>query len=169
MNRWKAILAATLIFATGVASGFFVARASHSAAIRPREGGGPPSSNEGRPDFIGRLKRDLALTDEQAKHVDAILQDGRVRNRLIWETVQPQMREENKRVRELIETELSPEQRTKYGEIMKQHSRDRERRGPGPEGGWRRNNRGPGDTNAPESVPAPTAPTAAPTPAKTGG
>lgn len=178
MNRWKPILAAALIFSTGVASGFFISRATRTPSTHSREPGGPPPPGEGRPDFTSRLKRDLALDEAQSQRVEAILQDGRKRNRQIWETVQPQMREEMKRVRELIQAELNPAQRTKYDEIMKQRSRDRERRGPRPEGpggpggppgfggpdgpggpgadgGRHHSNRAPGNASSPAQTPPP--------------
>lgn len=147
MNRWKAILAATLIFATGAASGILVFRATNYPAPHSREPGMPPGPGDPRRDFLGRLKRDLDLSDPQAARIDAILQEGRKRNRAIWESMQPQMREESKRVRESIQAELNPEQRAKYDEIMKQRSRDR--RGPGPDGSWKRGGPPPpGSTNA---------------------
>jgi Spy/CpxP family protein refolding chaperone len=160
VNRWKAILAATLIFATGAASGILVFRAaSTTTPQRSRESGMPPGPGENRPDFLGRLKRDLSLSDAQATRIDTLLQEGRKRNRAIWESIQPQMREESKRVRESIQAELNPEQRAKYDEFMKQRSRDR--RGPGPDGSWRRGgppgtNNSSGGTNGPAAIGAPT-------------
>lgn len=144
MNRWKAILAAALIFVTGAGTGALIQRtASRAAAPAPRDPRTPPSWMEGRPDFMGRLKRDLELSEDQARRIEVILQDGRKKNRQIWETVQPQLREEMKKARERIHAELNPDQRTRYDDIMK---RSRERRGPRPEGsqgpgsdgGWRR-------------------------------
>jgi Spy/CpxP family protein refolding chaperone len=132
VNRWKAILAAALIFATGVGTGVLTHRAATQAANPPaRDPRTPPPGFDGRPDFLSRLKRDLSLSDEQAARIDTILQEGRKRNRQIWETIQPKLREEMKQARERIHAELNPEQRTKYDEIMK---RSRERRGPRPDG-----------------------------------
>ena len=164
MNRWKAILAAALIFATGVGTGVLTHRAASQAATpRARDPRTPPPGFDGRPDFLSRLKRDLTLSDAQASRIDTILQDGRKRNRQIWETIQPQLREEMKQARERIHAELNPEQRTKYDEIMK---RSRERRGPRPDGtngpgpgpdfGWRHGGPRtppPGGSNPPPSPP----------------
>ncbi len=132
MNRWKAILAATIIFVTGAGTGALVYRAANRASQETaREGRSPSAAMDGRFDFLGRLKRDLDLTEEQSKRIDVILQEGRKRNRLLWDSVQPQMREEMKLVRERIKAELNPEQQAKFDEMNK---RSRERRGPRPEG-----------------------------------
>lgn len=152
MNRWKAILAAFLIFATGVGTGVLGHKAVSNAARRaPRDFRFPPPGGDNRPDFMGRLQRDLALSEDQAKRIDSILQEGRKRNRQIWETIQPQLREEMRAVRERIHAELNPMQRSRYDEIM---TRSRDRRGPRPEGsagggpgpkpegGWRHGERG---------------------------
>lgn len=171
MNRWKAILAAALIFATGVGTGILTHRAASQAAAAPsRDPRTPPPGFDGRPDFLSRLKRDLSLSDEQAARIDTILQEGRKRNRQIWETIQPQLKEEMKQARERIHAELNPEQRVQYDAIMK---RSRERRGPRPDGSpganpnatsdpTRRHGgpkpQGPGSSNPPSSSPSPPPP-----------
>lgn len=131
MKHWKVILAATLIFVTGAATGALAFRAANKVTERPREPGGPPPMMDRRFDFLGRLKKDLTLTDEQATKIDAILQEGSKRTRQLWDTVRPQMDEEMKRIHERIKGELTPEQRTQFEEQSKKF---RERRGPRSQG-----------------------------------
>ena len=126
MNRWKVILAAALIFTTGVATGVFSFRAVVRTSSPPRETGLPPSVFDSRFDFLAKLKSDLALDPAQAKTIDGILQEGRKRMHELWKTAEPPLREEMKGVRERIQAELTPAQRVKFEELMK---RSRERRG----------------------------------------
>lgn len=178
MKRWKVILAAFLIFATGAATGALAFRAAARSAFKSRDPGLPPNPLDGRFDFLGRLARDLSLSEAQSNRIDAILQEGRKRNRQIWDTVQPQLREEMKQSRERMKAELTPEQRTKFDEITKR-GRERDRRGPRPDGsgggmgpgpdGRRRGSHGTnavaGDTNAPALLgPGPGGPGPGPNP-----
>jgi len=152
VKHWKVIVAAALIFATGAATGAFGYRTLNRASQKSRDPGGPPPMMDRRFDFLGRLKKDLNLSEEQASKIDVVLQEGSKRTRKLWETVQPQMQEEMKRVTERIKSELTPEQRTQFDE---QSKRFRERRGPRPQGtnapgeGYRRGPRPPGPAHGP--------------------
>ncbi|MGE3311779.1 MAG: hypothetical protein AB7O66_17570 [Limisphaerales bacterium] len=127
MKHWKVILAASLIFVTGAATGALAFRAATKVSRAPHEPGGPPPMMDRRFDFLGRLKADLKLTEAQASKIDNVLQEGSKRTRQLWDTVQPQMREEMKRVSERIRAELTPEQQVLFDENSKKF---RERRGP---------------------------------------
>ena len=165
MKHWKVIVAAALIFATGAATGAFAYRTLNRSAQKSREPGGPPPMMDRRFDFLGRLKKDLNLTEEQAAKIDVVLQEGSKRTRKLWETVQPQMQEEMRRVTDRIKAELTPEQRTQFDE---QSKRFRERRGPRPQGtnapgeGYRRGSRPPGPPHGLPRDPAPDFPDPSP-------
>ena len=131
MKHWKVILAATLIFITGAATGALAFRAANKATASAREPGGPPPMMDRRFDFLGRLKRDLALTEEQTSKLDVILQEGSKRTRQLWDTVRPQMDEEMKKIHELIKAELTPEQRTQFEEQSKKFRERRNSRNQG--------------------------------------
>jgi len=131
VKHWKVILAATLIFITGAATGALAFRAANKATQSPREQGGPPPMMDRRFDFLGRLKKDLNLSEAQATKIDTILQEGSKRTRQLWDTVRPQMDEEMKRIHERIKADLTPEQRTQFEEQSKKF---RERRGPRSQG-----------------------------------
>ncbi len=164
MKHWQVILAAALIFATGAATGALGYRTYRNATQpgqRTREPGGPPPMMDRRFDFLGRLKRDLELSEDQANRIDLILQEGSKRTRQLWDTVQPQMHEEMKRVTERIKAELNPEQRTRFEEQSKKF---RERRGPRGQGtnapgeSHRRGPRFPGPPPPPQDLPQATPP-----------
>lgn len=121
MIRWKVILAAAVIFASGVVTGWVGFNALQPQLSPPTtsEDQGPPPFRDPRSDMLQRLQRDLELTPEQSARIDVILQEGRKRTRQLWEQVSPQMREETRLVRESIQAELTPEQRVQYDEILK--------------------------------------------------
>ncbi len=127
MKHSKVILAAILIFVTGAATGALAFRAATKVSRATHEPGGPPPMMDRRFDFLGRLKKDLDLSEIQATKIDNVLQEGSKRTRQLWETVQPQMQEEMKRVSDRIRAELTPEQQVLYDENSK---RFRDRRGP---------------------------------------
>lgn len=121
MIRWKVILAAAVIFATGVVTGMvgFQAFQPKLSPPTPTEDQAPPPFRDPRSDMLQRLQRDLELSPDQSARIDVILQEGRKRTRQLWEQVSPQMREETRLVRESIQAELTPEQRVKYDESLK--------------------------------------------------
>lgn len=126
MNRWKPILAAALIFASGMVTAVFAYRLSPKSWRPPTEGSLSPWFIDSRFDVLRKMQRELNLSTDQSTRIDAIIQEGRSRTKEIWDACQPQFREEMKLVRERIQAELSPEQRTKFDELVK---RSRERKG----------------------------------------
>ncbi len=120
MKRWKVILAAVLIFVSGVVTGALGWRAvisrSPSAHARPM----PPSILDAKFDALRHMQDALDLSPTQTERIDAILQSGRKRMRQVWETsCQPQIREEMHRVHEQICAELNSDQRARYEELVK--------------------------------------------------
>lgn len=126
MNRWKPILAAALIFTSGMVTAVCVYRLAPKSWRSANEPHFAPGPIDGKFEVLRKMQRDLNLSPAQAARVDAILRDGRSRTKQIWDGCQPQFREEMKQVRERIQAELSPEQRTKFDELLKL---SRERRG----------------------------------------
>ncbi len=144
MNRWKAILAAALIFTSGMVTAVCVYRLAPKSWRSPGESHLAPGPIDGKFEVLRKMQRELNLSPQQAARVDAILRDGRSRTKQIWDGCQPQFREEMKQVRERIQAELSAEQRAKFDELLKL---SRERRG----------SKGPAErtNNAPSDAPAP--------------
>ena len=140
MNAWKVILATVIIFAAGAFTGAILARhGSH-----PRTGPGGI-----RLEFLRRMERDLNLTAEQRERVDKILKESQEQTRRIMEPVAPALHAEIQRTKEAFRQALTPEQQTRFDELLKHSSRGRETHHPG----------GPPDasalTNALPSTPSP--------------
>ena len=148
MNPWKPILAALVIFATGVITGgvlvSYADRMSqkHYRAVaheaRPANPGPPLNAREAPPqprpfpnlanrlprilteEFVRKLETEIGLTTGQREQVHAIIAEGQARNKDIWDRITPELRREmvdtQKRIREI----LTPEQRLKFEEFIKQ-------------------------------------------------
>lgn len=146
MKRWKVILAASLIYATGVITGGLAWRAANlsHASDRPRNAT-PPPFVEARFDAIKQLRTELDLTPAQADRIDAILESGHKQMRQVWETsCQPKVREQMKKVHEMIRAELTPAQCAKYDVLLKKakerHSQQKEKekeKGEGEQKPWK--------------------------------
>ena len=70
-------------------------------------------------DFLERLDRELKLTPEQHKQIDQVLDEGQKRTKEIWDRIAPEVRQEMKNSREQILNLLTPEQKTRFEELMK--------------------------------------------------
>jgi hypothetical protein len=138
---WKVILATLVIFVAGVLTGAivtrFAARPPHPLLrFREPETKAPVlvSSNReprltlpfSRPparglskEFLARLDEELKLAPEQHRRIDKILEESQKRNKQLWETIAPELREEMKHTREQIREVLTPEQRKRMDELMK--------------------------------------------------
>jgi len=150
VSPWKPILAALVIFATGVITGgLLVSHADHVSQkgrrpaprelSRPAANPGPAANNprdpQARPlpaplqnrvprviseEFIRKLDTEMELTSGQRTRVREIIAEGQARNKESWDRIAPELRREmvetQKRIREI----LTPEQRAKFEELMKQ-------------------------------------------------
>ncbi len=165
MNSWKVILAAVVIFGTGVLTGGLLIHCAHckspgnaeppaaGASVRPSADNRGPGVKPEIPlpklaerlskDFVSRLDVALHLSPAQREVIAKIVADGQERNHALWTNVAPEMRKVMQDVRQQIRAELTPEQLKQFEELMKQHP---PRRAPG--------------TNAPPGVSAPTHPPA---------
>ncbi len=70
-------------------------------------------------DFLERLDRELKLTPDQHKQIDQVLDEGQKRTKEIWDRIAPEVRQEMKNSREKILNLLTPEQKTRFEELMK--------------------------------------------------
>jgi len=131
VNTWKPILAALVIFAAGVVTGGLTvnlrqqpARPKGSVAAKkpvamPREGQLRELSR--------RMQAELDLTPEQRGRIETIIHDSQERVKTLRDEVGQKTSEEFREMRQKIRDELTPEQRKKFAEIMKQHD-DRNKR-----------------------------------------
>ncbi len=131
MNAWKIILATMVIFGTGVITGGLLVRHSqHSQRVWPRQiiqyqtpprpAAAPASSGGPRLEFLRRAERDLHLTAEQRQQVDGILRQSQERIKKLMDDVSPAMKEEVQRAREEFRAVLTPDQRERMDELLKQ-------------------------------------------------
>jgi Spy/CpxP family protein refolding chaperone len=128
---WRVILAVVVIFGAGVVTGGLIARSTlKPVAANPQPPtpmpGGPPGTgmwSQSRAQFVQKMHRQLDLTPDQCKQVDAIMKAGHERMAKLWEPVAPQAREETKNVRLQIQAILTPQQLAKFEEVFKPHKR----------------------------------------------
>lgn len=166
-----------VIFGTGVITGGLLVK--NSVAGTPRR---PAAANRTnlppvnvspqqllRLEFLRTVRKDLELSPEQHERIEKIIHDGQDKTRKLWDSVAPDMRKELQSVHEKIRAELSPDQRRKFEQLLKNAPRPnadnapRERVRPGnpgdpqaPSGGQLRPRRE--NPPAPENQPAETPP-----------
>lgn len=124
MNSWKPILAALVIFATGVVTGGLTVNLrtkSPGPGFRALEQRATPAQNwENRIRELGkRMERQLDLTAEQREKIETIVRDSQHRIKGVFEQVAPKAREEFKETRMRIREVLTPEQRKRFEELFK--------------------------------------------------
>jgi hypothetical protein len=74
-----------------------------------------------------RMQAELGLAPEQRDRIEAIVRESQERMKSVRDEVGKKIGEEFREMRQKIRVELTPDQRRKFAEIMKQHD-DREKR-----------------------------------------
>lgn len=149
MSPWKPILAALVIFAAGVITGGLLVSHADQVAQKnrrpaPREFNRPaanpaPVANsrdaQSRPpsaplqnrvprviseEFIRKLDTEMDLTSGQRTRIREIIAEGQARNKESWDRIAPDLRREMVETQRRIREILTPEQRAKFEELMKQ-------------------------------------------------
>jgi hypothetical protein len=134
---WKVILATIVIFIAGAFAGGMVVKSRTLVPAQPQPPI-PPILAQQR--FQQKLKRELQLTGDVTNRIDKIFAESNPRIKIIWDLLNPEMQKELKEVRDAIRAELTPEQREKFEQLLKQSHRPDGRRGP--RGGTNANNSG---------------------------
>jgi hypothetical protein len=117
-----------VIFGTGVVTGGLVARHAERGRFNRPQANQPPArhiqaTTAGvRVEFLRRVQRDLDLTAEQRERIDRILKESQERTHTIMEPVSPLLRQELQRTKEAFREELTPAQRTRFEELLKQQN-----------------------------------------------
>ena len=116
MNTWKVILATLIIFAAGVFTGGLLVKQTSPPSPIP-----PP--RDIRVQMLQRLTRGLNLTPVQNEQIDQILHESQERSKIYWDLLEPELRSEFRKTREDILDVLTPEQRKKFEDLLKQRQR----------------------------------------------
>ena len=74
---------------------------------------------ERRMEFLLRATRELKLTPEQRARIEEHISESQERIRRLWESVQPQLRQELAEARQRIQEELTPEQRRVFERLLR--------------------------------------------------
>lgn len=143
-NTWKIVLATIVIFAAGAVTGGLLVnytrggrgqRADRAQTQSQRSMSWQPGvgeiikrgTNEIRPlieqqrmDFVLRVQRELRLDPQQRERIEHIVREEQERTREFWEKNQPELRRMVQEAKEKIRAELTPEQRTRSEELVKQ-------------------------------------------------
>src|SRR5689334_21077605 len=104
VSQWRVILATLIIFGSGVITGGLLVKNTqpqknpghHKDAVAPA-----PWQLQ-RAEFHRKIEHELDLTPEQKQHVEKIFKESQERMKPVWETIGPQMREEEQRVQNEI-------------------------------------------------------------------
>jgi Spy/CpxP family protein refolding chaperone len=131
VSPWKVILATMVIFACGVITGAIVTRTvapkiepALVAAPLPARTPATPVLQLQRAAFFKQMEKQLDLSAEQRDQISKILKASQERTQPLWNQIAPQMNEELKNVREEIRGVLTPEQRKKFGELLKRNRKN---------------------------------------------
>jgi len=128
---WKVILATIVIFAAGVFAGGMFVKFNTPQTSQPKP---PVPGILSQQHFQARLKQELQLTADQTNRIDKIFADSKERIKILWNLIGPEVQKERQEVHENIRAILTPEQREKFEQLLKEppHRPD-PRRGPRPE------------------------------------
>jgi Spy/CpxP family protein refolding chaperone len=124
-----------VIFGTGVITGGLLVHFTephwvphpHPAAPRQVQ---VPSPRDMRIEFLRRVQKELDLTEAQRDEINKILKDSQDRSRIIMEPVAPQLRQEVQHTREAFRQVLTPEQRKRFDELLRQQQHPVKRMSP---------------------------------------
>ena len=118
----KFILAALLIFTAGALTGSallsFQAKTRRQQEVAKRET--IPFLLWQRFELLRRTERQLELTAEQRTRIEAQIKESQERFRKMWEPLAPAARVELEQLRGRVFAEMTPEQKAKFEELLRQ-------------------------------------------------
>lgn len=126
MKIWKVILATLVIFAAGAFTGALVVKSTQPTPVKEFISL-PGQMFQGR--VLEQMKKELNLTPEQNRRMEEIFSENHKRMKILWDLINPEVQAELKEVRDKVRAELTPEQRTKFEEMLK-HPPQRRFEGP---------------------------------------
>jgi Spy/CpxP family protein refolding chaperone len=128
MSRFVAIAAAVALVVSGIMIGalstyLVLDRPRFHEGLRPPPPTGPPPP---RP-FTREMESRLDLTEAQRDQIETILQKGREQSDAIRRELRPRLESQLESTRASIAAVLTPDQRAKFEELVKQDRRRAER------------------------------------------
>jgi Spy/CpxP family protein refolding chaperone len=120
----KAVLLVLLVFVLGIALGgvsvYLLTSRVHAARTQP--------AGRKKVHTVAMFTRDLNLNADQEKQIEKILSDTRARYAALHDRLDPEYEQVRQEGRERIRQVLTPEQRPKFEELLRQMDKDRPRR-----------------------------------------
>ena len=116
MSRRAALAVVVTLFVVGVCVGGLGMHLVDTHRVRDSV---PPGGER----FIGRLERELNLTDEQRQRIDEIVEQSRREGDALHREMLPRVREHMRATREQIRDVLTPEQQVRFEELNRQYRR----------------------------------------------
>lgn len=129
MNAWKIILATVVIFVTGVVTGGLLVRYAETPLLREHAGAPARTTSHSsalRMEFLRRMHKELDLTADQRLRIDKLLKEHQDNIKKIIEPVQPDIDEEIMLAKEDFVDLLTPAQRTRFEDALRQQQRAKE-------------------------------------------
>ena len=119
MSPWKVILATLVIFIAGLVTGAVGVKRILKPTGPGNRGYEPMQPWMLRENFRAELDRRLDLSPEQNARIERAMHEGQERVKEIWSLVGPEMQAELRAVREEIRRELTPDQRRRFDDLMR--------------------------------------------------
>jgi Spy/CpxP family protein refolding chaperone len=122
----KAVVLVLVVFVLGVALG-----ALGAYLVNGRVWGAHPEvfrHRDKRTQMIEQLTRELALTQDQHKELEAILSDMHSKYEALHQQINPQTERVRQEGRERIRAILTPEQRPRFEEFLRRMDEERKRK-----------------------------------------
>jgi len=129
VSQWKAILAALIIFGSGVVIGGLLVKNVYpqKTSAKRKEPNAPGAWAAQRLEFHKRIEKELDLKPEQKAKIEEVFKTSQDRMKPFWEKISPQLHEEVARVQNEIRAQLNPDQEKKFDELLKTRPRKQEK------------------------------------------
>jgi Spy/CpxP family protein refolding chaperone len=125
MVNWKVLLATVVIFGCGMITGAVLVNSSASSGNSKIAGQEQKSGVRTLPlqrvELLRRMEKNLSLSPQQKERIEKMMRESQERTKPLWDQIAPQMSVEMQRLREEMRKELTPEQKTKFEELLVQH------------------------------------------------
>jgi Spy/CpxP family protein refolding chaperone len=123
-NNRKAVLLVLVLFALGIALGSLGTYVVTTRVLAAR----PQAGLTRNPGHMAMFTRDLNLSQDQQTQIQAIMNDTRSRYAELHQKLDPEYEQVRHEGRERIRQVLTPDQRPKFEDLLRQIDEDRRRR-----------------------------------------